>query len=71
MSCSIEMFFKLFLISLICFSLFVRESVSLIIAKSHITVCENTDKDPINVVYNKRCEKKLVVIARVNSGQVR
>lgn len=50
---------------------FVRKSDCLIIAKSHITICENTEKDPLNVVYNKKCEKKLVVVARVNSGQVR
>ena len=41
-----------------------------IIAKSDITICENTVKDPMNILYNKRCEKKLVVLAEVSSGQV-
>jgi hypothetical protein len=41
-----------------------------IIAKSDITICENTAKDPLNVLYNKRCEKKMVVLAEVTSGQV-
>ena len=41
-----------------------------IITKSDITICENTAKDPLNVLYNKRCEKKLVVLAEVSSGQV-
>jgi hypothetical protein len=41
-----------------------------IIAKSDVTICENTAKDPLNVLYNKRCEKKMVVLAEVTSGQV-
>ena len=41
-----------------------------IISKSDITICENTAKDPLNILYNKRCEKKLVVLAEVSGGQV-
>ena len=44
-----------------------------LIAKSSITICENTGgaDDPMSVVYEKSCEKKLIVTMSVRSGQVR
>ena len=44
-----------------------------IIAKSRITLCENTGKgeDPYNVVMGKNCEKKMIVSMSVYGGQVR
>ena len=44
-----------------------------LIAKSSITICENTGggDDPMSVVYEKACEKKLIVTMSVRSGQVR
>ena len=45
-----------------------------LIAKSSITICENTggaDDNPMSVVYEKACEKKLIVTMSVRSGQVR
>lgn len=45
-----------------------------LIAKSSITICENTGSsggDPMSVVYEKACEKKLIVTMSVRSGQVR
>lgn len=45
-----------------------------LIAKSSITICENTGgpgDDPMSVVYEKACEKKLIVTMTVRSGQVR
>ena len=44
-----------------------------LIAKSSITICENTggDENPMSVVYEKACEKKLIVTMSVRSGQVR
>lgn len=43
-----------------------------LIAKSSITICENTGggDDPMSVVYEKACEKKLIVTMSVRSGQV-
>lgn len=42
-----------------------------LIAKSSITICENTGggDDPMSVVYEKACEKKLIVTMSVRSGQ--
>ncbi|XP_068682010.1 hapless 2-like isoform X1 [Montipora foliosa] len=42
-----------------------------LIAKSSITICENTGSadDPMSVVYEKACEKKLIVTMSVRSGQ--
>lgn len=50
-----------------------RSSFSDIIAKSRITLCENTGKgeDPYNVVMGKNCEKKMIVSMSVYGGQVR
>ena len=44
-----------------------------LIAKSSITICENTGggDEPMSVVYEKACEKKLIVTMSVRSGQVR
>ena len=43
-----------------------------IIAKSRITMCENTGQgeDPYNVVMGKNCEKKMIVSMSVYGGQV-
>ena len=43
-----------------------------LIAKSSITICENTGggDNPMSVVYEKACEKKLIVTMSVRSGQV-
>ena len=52
---------------------FVRPTSGDLIAKSSITICENTGggEDPMSVVYEKACEKKLIVTMTVRSGQVR
>ena len=43
-----------------------------LIAKSSVTMCENSanSEDPFNVVDNKACEKKLIVTMSVQSRQV-
>ena len=62
---------KEFFLACVSFILFFSWQVDgTIIAKSDITICENSAKDPLNVLYNKRCEKKMVVLAEVTSGQV-
>lgn len=55
---------------LVLFFIFLRWINGTIIAKSDITLCENTAKDPLNVLHNKRCEKKMVVLAEVTGGKV-
>ena len=52
---------------------FSRPTSGDLIAKSSITICENTggSDDPMSVVYEKACEKKLIVTMSVRSGQVR
>ena len=51
---------------------FSRPTNADLIAKSSITICENTGggDDPMSVVYDKACEKKLIVTMSVRSGQV-
>lgn len=50
-----------------------KESVSDVLAKSSLQICENTgdSEDPYNVVDQKACQKKLIVTMSVRSGQVR
>lgn len=52
---------------------FSRPTNADLIAKSSITICENTGggDGPMSVVYEKACEKKLIVTMSVRSGQVR
>ena len=47
-----------------------KENFALVIASSKLTVCDNLEKNPHNVVDNKSCEKKLIITQAIQSGQV-